>query len=221
MTKLSRWFGILEVIEGPYREDSPLFYSEDDPFVVRFKVSPVVLLDVEKAVPIHEGVVWNSLSLTRDHEQSGSAWTGKLRVNLGQFADGAFLEELIICQSTGGKTYPVDPEEYRKLLGQRVRRVDRSVSVFVPEDQEDVTPSGTTGDPTIKLHIVAPPDRREKVFHELLRPVFSLLERKPLSEICTYISYDSLQQIHALPHLQDLSDTVLDEYAGRRRRCLS
>ena len=316
MTKLSRWFGVLEVIEGPYRDDTPLFYPEDDPFVIRFKVRSVALLDIEKAVPIHEKAVWNRLSFTREHEQSGSAWTGKLRVSLGQLddADGVYLESLIAGQTDGGDTYPVDPDEYRKLLGRRVRRVDRSVAVFVPEDQDEAMEIEGSGDPTgamqmqallaeigdrmgmsiwlprgdrsrviercsgdrsialldrlplnyddttlktieqidvlwlsgraivrafevehttsiysgilrmadllalqpnldIKLHIVAPPERRDKVFRELLRPVFSLLERKPLYETCTFIPYDSLQQIHALPHLQHLSDSVLDEYS--------
>jgi hypothetical protein len=31
----------------------------------------------------------------------------------------------------------------------------------------------------IRLHIVAPDERREKVFREMLRPVFSLLDRGP------------------------------------------
>lgn len=44
----------------------------------------------------------------------------------------------------------------------------------------------------IKLHIVAPDERREKVFQELRRPVFSLLERGPLSECCTYLGYESV-----------------------------
>src|SRR5688572_22899274 len=44
----------------------------------------------------------------------------------------------------------------------------------------------------IKLHIVAPLARRAKVFQELRRPVFSLLERGPLFETCTYLSYDGI-----------------------------
>ena len=65
----------------------------------------------------------------------------------------------------------------------------------------------------IKLHIVAPTTRREKVFQEILRPVFSLLDRAPLSECCTYISYDRLEQLAGERHLSHLSDSVLDEYA--------
>lgn len=65
----------------------------------------------------------------------------------------------------------------------------------------------------IKLHIVAPYSRRDKVFQELQRPVFSLLDRGPLSESCTYISYDSVRELAQQKHLTHLSDSVLDEYA--------
>ena len=44
----------------------------------------------------------------------------------------------------------------------------------------------------IKLHIVAPDDKREKVLRELRRPVFSLLDNGPLYDSCTYLSYSSL-----------------------------
>lgn len=53
----------------------------------------------------------------------------------------------------------------------------------------------------IKLHIVAPLAKREKVFSEIRRPVFSLLEREPLAESCTYISYDSLGEVASHKHL--------------------
>lgn len=64
----------------------------------------------------------------------------------------------------------------------------------------------------IRLHIVAPEGRRDKVFQELRRPVFSLLDRGPLSETCTFLSYDSVRELGAQPHLAYLSDSVLDEY---------
>jgi predicted RNA-binding protein len=65
----------------------------------------------------------------------------------------------------------------------------------------------------IQLHIVAPSARRDKVFQELTRPVFSLLERGPLSDSCTYISYDNLRELAQIKHLSHLSETVIDEYA--------
>lgn len=65
----------------------------------------------------------------------------------------------------------------------------------------------------IKLHIVAPFERREKVFQEVQRPVFSLLDVAPLSEVCTYLSYESIEDISQGKHLLHLSDNVVDEYA--------
>lgn len=65
---------------------------------------------------------------------------------------------------------------------------------------------------SIKLLIVAPDIRNEKVFGEIRLPVFSLLERGPLFECCTFISYTSLQELLELPHLSYTSDRILDEY---------
>jgi hypothetical protein len=65
----------------------------------------------------------------------------------------------------------------------------------------------------IRLHIVAPSAKRDKVFQEIRRPAFSLLERGPLSESCTYLPYDSLKDLSEQKHLSHLSDTVLDKYA--------
>ncbi len=64
----------------------------------------------------------------------------------------------------------------------------------------------------IQLHIVTPYARRDKVFQEIQRPVFSLLEEGPLAERCTYLSYDSVEEVAKLKHLAYLSDRVLDEY---------
>lgn len=64
----------------------------------------------------------------------------------------------------------------------------------------------------IRLHLVAPEARKEKVFQEIRRPVFTLLEKAPLAELCTFISYDNLRELEKLPHLQHVSDSVLDDY---------
>jgi hypothetical protein len=50
-------------------------------------------------------------------------------------------------------------------------------------------------DMDIKLGIVAPAGKREKVFQEIRRPVFSLLERGPLVDSCTYLSYESMREL--------------------------
>jgi len=316
MTKLSRWIGVLEVQSEFYKDDSPIFYPKDDPFIIRFKVKSIAWLPKEKAVPIHDEQVWNQLSFTRGLERSNPHWTGKFRCSLNPISDvdGGFLEELIVAQLRDGRTYPIDDEEYERLVTHKAHRLDKLVTVSVPKDQEFVSPPQIHPQPevresiriqallanigaqmgfkiwipksdrnsvftewrsearpvletlplnydeatiktieqidmlwlsgrsivrafevehttsiysgilrmadllalqpnmNIKLHIVAPHARREKVFQELLRPVFSLLDQAPLSERCTFISYDSVEEIAKQKHLAHLSDTVLDEY---------
>src|SRR5579885_1583379 len=112
MTRLSRWIGLLEVLEGPFIDETPIFYSEADPFIVRFRVRALVWLPVERAVPIHEPQVWSGLSFTRGQSKGSSTWTGKLRGSLVQLddSDGAFLETLLRDRLDSEVTYPVDQD---------------------------------------------------------------------------------------------------------------
>lgn len=67
----------------------------------------------------------------------------------------------------------------------------------------------------IRLHIVAPDERRDKVFREMLRPVFSLLDRGPLARSCTFISYESVDAIRGIGHLAHTNDSIIAEYEER------
>ncbi len=97
MTRLSRWFGVLEVVEGPFHDNTPIFFPEADPFVVRFRVRPIGWLAVEKAVPIYEDAVWNQLSFTKGQTRGTPTWAGRVRTSLVQLsaADGKLLESLL------------------------------------------------------------------------------------------------------------------------------
>ncbi len=64
----------------------------------------------------------------------------------------------------------------------------------------------------IRLHIVAPQERRDKVLREIRRPVFSLLERGPLYEQCSFLSYESISTLIETPHLAYMSDSIIREY---------
>jgi hypothetical protein len=140
MTRLSRWVGLLEVSEGPFHESTPIFYAEDDPFTVRFRVRTVVWLSLEKTLPIHAEAVWHGLSFTQRLPKGSVAWTGRVRGSLSGLsdADGAFLASLLHSQAEGGEIFPVDADEYRRLLSHRVRRADKDVMVSVPDDPEHV-----------------------------------------------------------------------------------
>jgi hypothetical protein len=318
MTKLSRWVGVLEALSECYTDDTPLFYPEGDPYVIRFKVRPLVWLPKDQAIPIREKPIWDTLSFTKGVDQKSSVWTGKVRISLNKLSDedGQFLQDQLLAQQTAGQRYAVDEDEYRRWLAQKVRRSDKVVPVTVPADDESEEPdepedktqsvresakiqallavigekmgfkvwipkadrtavlqewSPSDGalmgvlplnynEPTlqtieqidvlwlkgraivrafevehttavysgilrmadllalqpnmdIKLHIVAPEARKAKVMGEIQRPVFSLLEKGPLSEYCTFLPYGSLRELAKLKHLQYLSDEVLEEYA--------
>ena len=103
----------IEVLEGPFIDDKPIFVPENDPFVVRFRVRPAVWLAIDKAIPIHDNAIWSGLSFTRNLEKGSIAWTGKVRGSLGGLtdADGKFLVETLTAQSIGGKSYPVDEQD--------------------------------------------------------------------------------------------------------------
>lgn len=64
----------------------------------------------------------------------------------------------------------------------------------------------------IKIHIVAPDSRRDAVFQQITRPVFAVMEKGPLSEMCSYISYDSIFKLAEEKRLEHMTDTILDVY---------
>jgi predicted RNA-binding protein len=314
MTKLSRWVGVLQVVEGPYVDETPIFFPEDDPFVIRFRVKPIVWLPKENALPIHQDEIWDALSFTRGQNRSTSTWTGKLRGSLSRIADadGKLLEAKLAEQSQSRRVFEVNEQSYQRLIRHRVRTPEGLVTVSVPSESDiddEVKPEAESRESIkiqaliakigasmgmriwlpqndraavarewpyeknvlinvlplnydettlrtieqidvlwlkrrsivrafevehttsvysgilrmadllalqpnmdIRLHIVAPSSRREKVFREITRPVFSLLERGPLSERCTYIPYEAVRELAQLKHLEHFSDSVLDEY---------
>lgn len=322
LTRLSRWCGVLQVEPEVYRDDSPIF-DDPDPFVVRFKAKPIVVLDPESAIPIHDDKVWSTLTTTNQYQKGTSVWTGPFRVSLYEInkADGKFLVEILKKQETDPEIYPLTDKEKRLLSGRRkIRTLDREVEVEVPDDEDEdsslesevvkstsVPDSRTSiqyqamvaqigaemgfhiwvprndrarvlehipstmhekfldslplnyNDTTIRtveqidvlwlkgrsmarafevehttalysgllrmadllalqpnmdirLHIVAPSDKRERVLREIRRPVFSLLDRGPLYEQCSFLSYDSVDALAKTPYLSHMSDTIINEY---------
>src|ERR1041384_6813778 len=101
VTRLSRWVGLLEVLSTAFVDDLPIFQKEDDPFVVRFKVKPIVWLKEDQSIPIHEEAIWNALSFTKTYDKNSSTWTGKVRRSLNEIddMDAQFLEKMLIQQA--------------------------------------------------------------------------------------------------------------------------
>jgi hypothetical protein len=65
----------------------------------------------------------------------------------------------------------------------------------------------------IKIHIVAPQERREEVFKQITRPIFAVMEKGPLSEICSYISYNSVYELAKEKRIEHMTDTIIDEFS--------
>jgi len=316
VTKLSRWVGLLEVVEGPFTDDTPLFTEVADPFTLRFKVRCLIWLPYEKAVPITSDLSWKNLTFTRELPPGSSRWTIWVRSSLGKMNDenGTFLENLMLKQAENGHEFPLTQTDLDKLKAPKVKTTNnREVTVSIPENtpvvstvEEPLTfresirmqaylaeigermrlkiwiPRSDKqrvldlwhpredclleqlplnyDDATLKTienidvlwikgrsivrafevehttsiysgilrmadlmalqpnlyinaHIVAPLDRKEKVFEELTRPVFTYLEKGPLQESCSFISYDSIIELSKEKRLEYMTDAVLEEYA--------
>lgn len=317
ITRLSRWCGVLEIIDGPFYDKTSIFLEKDDPFTVRFHVQAKVWLPLTETIPIHIDELWQKLSFTRVHNKSSNAWTGLLRNSLNKIneKDGKLLVNLLSMQLEQVTPYPLNEHDQKKLKIHTVNREDKVIEVSIPENNEDLTENEpaqnhevresikiqallaemgarmgmkvwlpkadrsrvlkewqnntealldrlplnydettlstieqidviwlkgrsivrafevehTTSvysgllrmadllalqpNMNINLHIVAPDNRQDKVFQEIRRPVFSLLEKGPLSESCSYISYSNLKELSKQKHLDRMTDAVLDDYA--------
>ena len=316
LTRLSRWCGALRVESEVYEDSNPVF-ADPDPYTVRFRVHPIVMLEPEFAIPIRDEGVWNTLTITKEYDKRQPRWTGFFRGSLNRFddEDGRYLLRLLEEQREQPKRHPLTEQDIRQL-SRKVRTLDREVEVEVPEDQpSDLPAAGGPGagsrlesirmqakvteigacmgfrvwvprndrrqvqehvpaglreqfldalplnydDTTIRtieqidvlwlkgrsmarafeiehttaiysgllrmadllalqpnmdirLHVVAPADRRDQVLREIRRPVFSLLDRGPLYEQCSYLSYDSIQSLGETPNLSYMKDTIVGEY---------
>ncbi len=142
VTRISRWIGILEVVGHLFEDSTPRFYSQNDPFLMRFKVKPLVWLPYERAIPIHDDQLWNALSFTKGHDKHSTTWTGVVRVSLREISqqDGKLIETMLRSQSDGDNPvqYPLSDQDQRKLKLTKVRiEHNVEVAVSIPEDTED------------------------------------------------------------------------------------
>lgn len=145
LTRLSRWCGVLRVNSSPFIDDTPYFADATDPFVVRFKVEPVIVLDPERSIPIFEDSVWQVLSETKSYPKGGSKWTGRFRSSLTEMTqeDGDFLSALLKQQANTKTSYEFTDRDKRQLARKQiVATPSGDVIVEVPEEDEpDAAPT--------------------------------------------------------------------------------
>lgn len=323
VTQIQRFIGALEIKSSYFVDDKPIFVNNNDPFVLRFKVEPIVWLPLEKGIPIHEDFIWNKLSFTKDVDKEtkvSARWTYMVfsSPKLWPTEDCEYLLRALKEQAEKLIDYPFSEGEQKKLKKNKIKVSSlKEITVSVPDKEEDnieiamtkdsfnnireslhvqaklaeigeklgmkiwlpnndrsrvlenwkpktdtvlleglpLVFDGTTlntiknidvlwikrrsiirafevEDKTsiysgilrmadllalqpmldIKIHIVAPTDRRDEVFRQISRPVFSVMEKGPLSELCSYISYDSVYDLAKEKRLEDMKDTIVDQF---------
>lgn len=313
MTKLSRWIGVLEVSTDCFVDDQPIFMRSEDPFIIRFRVSPKVWLNPAEGIPVSDDISWKHLSFTRDLSKNNTAWTGKVRGSLTKLTDedGMYLENLLIAQGSERRSYPLTAADQKNLNPSMINSESGQIIVSIPEDEGRPAVRRSTEtehtkiqaliskigesmgfriwlpladrqrvlevwnpvednellrhlplnydtvtlriienidvlwirrnavirafeiehstsiysgllrmadlmslQPNLKInaHIVAPTARRRKVLQEISRPVFALMESGPMSELCSYLSYDAIEELGAEKNLSHMNDSVLENY---------
>lgn len=140
---LSRWAGVLEVVDGPVIDKTPLFLPLNDPFIIRFRVKAAPSLPLDQAIPIREDEVFRALSFTRGNEDG--YWLGPLRRSLQHIeeTDGSFLESLLLRQLSQPRIYPLDRAQLDQLKPKQVKRADGTVGVSVPKDEPELEATQT------------------------------------------------------------------------------
>ena len=312
-TRIQRFIGVLEIKSNYFIDDHPIFSAEEDPFVLRFKVKPLVWLSLEKSIPIHADFIWNSLSFTKNLHKDSGKWTYMVfsSPRLWPKEDCQFLEEALLKQNVKQVDYPFSEDDEKKLKPLKIKLSSKKeVLISIPDDEhdEEQTSSKTRDsikiqallasigerlnyhiwipksdrrkvlelwkpnaeslledlplvfddrtlqtiqnidvlwirrrsivrafeieDTTsifsgilrmadllslqpmldIKIHIVAPLTRRKAVFQQITRPVFTVMEKGALSEFCSFISYDSVNELSKENRLEHMTDTILDIY---------
>jgi len=315
-TRIQRFIGVFEIVSKPFIDKNPIFSESDDPFIFRFKVKPIVWLPLINSIPIHNPIIWNELSFTKDLSHSSSNWTYMVfsSPRLWPKVDCKFLEQMLLKQQTELINYSFSEKDEKNLRNQKIRiSSKKEISVTVPDEETDVVQDanqvneqresikiqaklceigeklgfkiwlpkadrtrvlrlwesdkeslleelplvfdettlktirnidvlwikrrsiirsfeveGTTSiysgilrmadllslQPMldIKIHIVASIERRDSVFQQITRPVFAVMEKGPLAEICSYISYDSVNELSNENKLQFMNDSIIDEF---------
>jgi len=317
-TRIQRFIGVLEVESKYFIDSNPIFASSEDPFILRFKVKATVWLPLEKAIPIHDDLIWNKLSFTKNLDKNSKTWTYMVFSSPREWPkdDCVFLENVLIEQSKKLTDFPFSEEDEKKLKPSKIKLSNKKeVSISIPDDQEEkiepikdviisesresikiqallasigeklnfkiwiprsdrnrvieiwkpkedsllddlplvfddttlktiqnidilwikrrsIVRAFEIEDTTsiysgilrmadllslqpmldIKIHLVAPLIRRDAVFKQITRPVFAVMEKGPLSEFCSFISYDSILDLSKEKRLEHMTDTILDEY---------
>ncbi|MGA7974136.1 MAG: hypothetical protein WCA36_15155, partial [Pseudolabrys sp.] len=135
-----RWCGALQIESETFVDQTPLFKAENDPFIVRFRVSPIVLLQPEQALPVRDPTIWNKLTWTKEIRPGSVGWGANFQRSLRHFPDedGKFLLDLLRAQSKDRHVYELSPKDRRVLNRATVRTAAGELPVQIPDEDEEI-----------------------------------------------------------------------------------
>lgn len=123
---VSRWSGVLKVTRAAY-ECTGTLYDEPESFPLRLDVSPLVAVNMERAVPIQLPEVWSNLLLTKELPIQNSRWGALFRQTLRQIPreDGDFLLALLRRRKELEDEYELTSRDRSKLTALRRQKKER------------------------------------------------------------------------------------------------
>lgn len=138
LVKLGRWCGALRIESAPFIDNSPIHKTIDDPFIVRFRVSPIVILDPVHAVPVAHEEIWKQLSWTKSIKPGSVGWGANFQRSLREIPanDAEFILKKLQFQALESRIeYPFNQRDLRALRkAATVNTPDREVSVTIPDE---------------------------------------------------------------------------------------
>jgi len=117
---ISRWSGALKVASELY-EDDTVFYTEPDPFTIRFKVDPIFVFPQDMSLPIVLDGLWDKLSITCLFQKGSLGWGNFFQSSLREISevDGNLILDRLAAQAAQPVSYPLTSRDLRKLARYR------------------------------------------------------------------------------------------------------
>src|SRR3989344_4100141 len=147
VTKLMRFVGILEIKSKYFIDKSSIFTKENDPFILRFNVQPLVWLPLKKAVPVYDDIIWRNLSTTKSLDKNIPGFVYKAKLASSPFLwvkeDGVYLEKILFQQAKDLRDFPFSKSDQRNLniVSRKRKRRKRKKRLSNLNNSTSVSPS--------------------------------------------------------------------------------
>ena len=137
ITKISRWCGVLEIIDKNVTNIDNI-YGPDDPYIHRIKVKELVWLPFEQAIPMTEDILWKHISFTKNLSKDQLNWVGVVRRSLRilEDVDGKHFENELIKQVNSQIIYPLSDKDNRIINRKKLQMGTQELDIEIPNEEE-------------------------------------------------------------------------------------